>query len=95
MLDWKAPLRGLLARMGWEIRRSPDSFFIKRHGVDLVIDVGANEGQYGESLRRRGYRGEIRSFEPASETFRVLSASAAGVLGAAAARAWRVFWEKR
>lgn len=78
MIDWKAPLRNLLARMGWEIRRSPDTFFIKLHEVDLVLDVGANKGQYGQSLRQRGYRGEIRSFEPSSEDFRILSAKAAG-----------------
>lgn len=78
MPDWKAPLRSLLAGMGWEIRRSPDSWFIKLHQIDLVIDVGANEGQYGQSLRHRGYRGEIRSFEPASDSFRVLAGKAAG-----------------
>ena len=37
-----------------------------RHlSVDLVIDVGANEGQFGTFLRERvGYAGRIASFEP-------------------------------
>lgn len=33
--------------------------------IDLVIDVGANRGQYADFIRRRvGYRGELLSFEP-------------------------------
>lgn len=32
--------------------------------VDLVVDVGANRGQFGEQLRSLGYRGRILSLEP-------------------------------
>jgi FkbM family methyltransferase len=40
--------------------------------IDLVIDVGANVGQFGIDLRNAGYRGEIFSFEPATSPFREL-----------------------
>jgi len=33
--------------------------FIEDRGIDVVIDVGANVGQFGASLRDGGYRGKI------------------------------------
>lgn len=37
---------------------------LKRLGIDLIIDIGANDGQFALNCRRIGYRGEILSFEP-------------------------------
>ena len=70
---------------GIEVRRlhDPLSFesrrlaVMQRLGVDLVIDVGANQGQFAGSLRRRGYPGRIVSFEPVREAFEELTAKAA------------------
>ncbi|MDP9225708.1 MAG: FkbM family methyltransferase, partial [Actinomycetota bacterium] len=41
-------------------------------GVDLVIDVGANRGQFGREIRRAGYAGQIVSIEPLAGPFRQL-----------------------
>jgi FkbM family methyltransferase len=47
--------------------------------VDLVIDVGANAGQYGQRLRRHvRYRGTIVSMEPVPEMLEQLNAARRG-----------------
>jgi FkbM family methyltransferase len=51
--------------------------FIQDRKIDLVIDVGANSGQFGESLRADGFRGQIISFEPIAAEFELLSRKAA------------------
>jgi FkbM family methyltransferase len=50
---------------------------IERHGIASVIDIGANAGQYGLSLRDQGYEGEILSYEPLPEPFERLRRVAA------------------
>ncbi|MCL8252296.1 FkbM family methyltransferase [Aeromicrobium fastidiosum] len=61
-----------LGRRGFELRRHPATrrqHVLTRHGVDLVLDVGAADGGYGTSLRSFGYRGDIVSFEPQARAF--------------------------
>lgn len=54
----------------WEYRRAR---VFERLGINLVIDVGANSGQYATEIRAENYGGRIVSFEPASDPFASLS----------------------
>ena len=47
--------------------------FCTIYGVNSIIDVGANSGQFGIDMRRGGYRQDIFSFEPVTETFHALA----------------------
>jgi FkbM family methyltransferase len=45
---------------------------MKDNKISLVLDVGANEGQYGAIIRTIGYNSNIISFEPIKSVFQTL-----------------------
>ncbi|MGO4441829.1 FkbM family methyltransferase [Mycobacterium sp. 2YAF39] len=49
---------------------------LESHNVDVVLDVGANMGQYSTQIRGAGFKGRIISFEPLSSPFSVLRTAA-------------------
>lgn len=52
---------------------------LNKYGINIVIDVGANVGQFGSHLRQDlNYRGKIFSFEPLASAFSELERTASG-----------------
>lgn len=58
MVGLEIRLTGLGARNDLRL-----AHFLTLHDISLVIDVGANQGQFSELLFNAGYKGEIISFE--------------------------------
>lgn len=50
---------------------------MRRHNISVVLDVGANDGDYAREIRDAGYRGKIVSFEPGARAFARLQQAAA------------------
>lgn len=65
-------IRLIANKFGFDIKRYRDqtsesgriACMLRKKCIDLVIDIGANKGQYATMLRRQGYKGQIISFEP-------------------------------
>jgi FkbM family methyltransferase len=50
---------------------------LEHHDVTVVVDVGANTGQFARALREHGYRDRLVSLEPLAAPFAVLAQAAA------------------
>ena len=49
---------------------------IKQYKIDLILDVGANLGQFATDIRNAGYQGQIISFEPVKQCYQYLTSIA-------------------
>ena len=76
----KTVVKRALGRTGFRLVRNTSVNTLESHlldvflalGINCVLDVGANDGDYGDELRRLGYDGHIVSFEPVSSNFQRL-----------------------
>ncbi len=73
-------IKQLVRLFGYELinsKKQPALFphivrILKQCHVNVVLDVGANHGQFARDLRKAGYRGDIHSFEPVADSFATL-----------------------
>lgn len=86
-------IRSLIQALGYEViksKRSPNfeshlKNILEQGQFDVVLDVGANKGQFAQLLRKAGFAGQILSFEPVAATFAHLQQQAQSD------SMWRVF----
>ena len=57
-------------------RRRAEISLIQQYGISLILDVGANTGQYALHMRELGFTGQIISFEPLRDEYKALAARA-------------------
>lgn len=74
----KAPIRALAGRVGYDIvpsRQTGSEFtrgLLENRRPEVILDIGANQGQYAHQLRRLGFEGAIHSFEPQNRAYALL-----------------------
>jgi FkbM family methyltransferase len=72
----KQHLKKIIKSLGYDVRRLDPGrdviSFIQSQSISLVLDVGANSGQFATALREQGYSGRIVSFEPVGDVFALL-----------------------
>lgn len=76
--DQKAFVRGVARRSGltWKARKNHSARLMEKYGIDVVLDVGANNGQYGRELISMGWKQRLISFEPLTVAWQKLKANA-------------------
>ncbi len=80
----KKIIRKIIHSLGFDLHRltpSSNPAFqllkaLNRFDIDMVLDVGANVGQFASELRSIGYKGNLVSFEPLSAAHMALSEAA-------------------
>ena len=76
-MQLKEGIKSLIKHYGYEVRQAQPrrEDFLQSRKVDMVVDAGANVGQFGRELRKIGFAGRIMSFEPVSASFQALNAA--------------------
>ncbi len=86
-MNFRTLIKNTLLKLGYHSVRT-DNFVFYPHarrmklislaGINVILDVGANIGQFAARMRQSGYNGQIVSFEPLSASYGDLGKKASG-----------------
>lgn len=71
-------LRKIGNKLGVDVKMTDEEILVKQllhNNVDMIFDIGANTGQFGELIYKLGYKGKMISFEPLKSAYETLSAN--------------------
>jgi FkbM family methyltransferase len=63
-------LRSFVRKKGYDVVKHKElPVWLAHHKIDVVLDIGANDGRYATEIREAGWDGRIISFEPQPAVF--------------------------
>lgn len=68
-------LRKIGNKFGVDVKMTDEEILVKQiqhNNIDMIFDIGANVGQFGELIYKLGYKGKMVSFEPLQNAYNVL-----------------------
>mgnify|MGYP001366495280 CR=1 FL=1 len=71
-------LRKIGNKFGVDVKMTDEEILVKQlvhNKVDMIFDIGANTGKFGELIYKLGYKGKMVSFEPLQSAYTLLSAN--------------------
>ena len=82
----KKLIKRLIHSIGYDFHRlavsSSEEFqlykSLKNFNIDVILDIGANRGQFASEIRSVGYKNKIISFEPLPDAHQLITKAASG-----------------
>ncbi len=77
-------LRKIGNKFGVDVKMTDEEILYKQivhNKIDMIFDIGANTGQFGELIYKLGYKGKMYSFEPLTSAYETLKSTAKNYSG--------------
>lgn len=77
-------LRKIGNKFGVDVKMTDEEILVKQivhKNIDMIFDIGANIGQFGELIYKLGYKGKMVSFEPLKKAYDILDSTSRSYSG--------------
>ncbi len=62
-------------KFGVDVKMTDEEILLRQilhNNIDMIFDIGANTGQFGDLIYSLGYKGKMVSFEPLNDAYKIL-----------------------